>query len=105
MYKQTILDVNKYARRKERKQGVSQLKQEHSHHAIKAFSQKENLETHELIHTGEKPQPCSKCDKAFSLKANLRANNTTGEKRDVCSRCNKAVSQKVHLQKQTDSHG
>ena len=71
----------------------------------KAFSQKENLETHELIHTGEKPQPCSKCDKAFSLKANLRANNTTDEKPHVWSHFDKAFSQKVHLKKQMDSHG
>ena len=68
-------------------------------------SRKENLKTHELIHTGEKPHPCSKCDKAFSLKANLRANNTTDEKPHVCSHCDKAFSQKVHLKKQMDSHG
>ena len=59
------------------------------------------LKQHELIHSGEKPHTCSRCDKGFSLKADLTKSELihTGYKPHVCSKCDKAFSLKADLTK------
>ena len=39
----------------------------------KAFKKKTNLETHERVHTEEKPYSCKYCTKAFKTKGNVKS--------------------------------
>ena len=55
------------------------------------------LNIHEMIHTGEKPYACSKCDKTFD-------EDPQGKRAISLSKCNNVFNQRAHLNTHTRTH-
>ncbi len=65
-----------------------------------------HLQSHVVIHTGERNFYCRKCDKAFARKSTLRAHMTTHTKTSnfMCPVCEKACNDNQSLEEHIRIH-
>lgn len=63
-------------------------------HCDKTFQNKFHLDSHVVVHTGERNFQCPECDKTFGRRSTLRAHMTThtGVSNYMCSMCDKACN-------------
>ncbi|KAJ8049542.1 Zinc finger protein 99 [Holothuria leucospilota] len=73
---------------------------------VKEFAWKRNLKRHEMTHTDEKPFKCLFCDKLFSRKQNciIHEMTHTGEKPFKCQFCVKSFIQKADCRAHEMTH-
>ncbi|XP_050293784.1 zinc finger protein 260-like [Anthonomus grandis grandis] len=72
----------------------------------KRFNQQSNVNSHILIHSGEKPHRCLTCGKRFSTNTNLEIHKRlhTGQKPFVCTFCEKGFNTSTQLRKHMMVH-
>ncbi|XP_064783281.1 zinc finger protein 143-like isoform X2 [Oncorhynchus masou masou] len=72
----------------------------------KAFSFPQQVEIHQMMHTGEKPFGCHLCRASFSHSSKLKRHQRvhTGEKPYSCPQCDKRFSHQHHLKRHQKVH-
>ncbi|XP_029621674.1 oocyte zinc finger protein XlCOF8.4-like [Salmo trutta] len=72
----------------------------------KAFSFPQQVEIHQMMHTGEKPFGCHLCRASFSHSSKLKRHQRvhTGEKPYSCPQCDKRFSHQHHLKRHLKVH-
>ena len=95
---------------------VGRLHHERSRHILgkvfacsfcgKTFYSLQQVQTHNMIHTGERPYECKECGKSFTQKATLiqHKRTHTKEKRFKCGECGKAFARRGDLTRHTLTH-
>ncbi|XP_003726405.3 zinc finger protein 850 [Strongylocentrotus purpuratus] len=76
-------------------------------HCDKGFKKMSSHNVHQRIHTGDKPFVCKFCNKAFSVKSNLKQHEIakhTDERPYACSKCDARFKQHSHLKSHEEIH-
>ncbi|XP_076063618.1 uncharacterized protein LOC143038394 isoform X2 [Oratosquilla oratoria] len=75
-------------------------------HCNATFPSYDELRTHMLTHTTERPYKCTECDASFTLSGNLRRHHLThtGERPHKCSQCEATFTQSGHLRTHLLTH-
>jgi len=67
----------------------------------KTFSLKSNMQTHQLIHSGQRLYACNVCKKTFSCKSHVKSHQLvhSGQRSYACNVCEKTFSHKSNMKK------